>query len=558
VPRHLVASRRLPALLVLALALQATGAEAGLVLNEVLYDPEGPDEGHEFVELWNTDSIPAPLEGITLEAGDGSRPGLWTVLYTGAPGDVAPPRAPFLIAGAALRAALQNGPDALRLSRGAEVLDLVGYGALAAPDLYEGSPAPDAASGQSLARARDGVDSGINAADWVPEPEPTPGLANHPEFRLVMARGSVVLDPEVAWPGESMTLSVGVRNRGGLSLPGSRWRLEAAMRGSSVASPGVTIAPGESVSVRCLLTAPDAGRFDVLLILEDMDGSVIADTLVSRSRAGAGPLLVNEIAFHDRGAGEWVEVIVREDVLDLAEYSLTDSNGRPYAIDPGPAPRGAHRGDVLVLAESPAALRSAYQLPDSVVLGCRGGWPALNDTDGSDGIADRVRLLDPAGIASDAVPYRARSVERDGSIERLGESLPSAAAGSWSECIDPRAGTPGRPNSMRAPAPGGGTGGNLLLASDRIVRRGAPVVLSMGEEARGARVRVLVHDLLGRTRRHLVDGQRVLGEAAFVWDGRDDEGSPVPPGAYVARAETLPDHGETARSGNLALTVLDR
>jgi flagellar hook assembly protein FlgD len=69
---------------------------------------------------------------------------------------------------------------------------------------------------------------------------------------------------------------------------------------------------------------------------------------------------------------------------------------------------------------------------------------------------------------------------------------------------------------------------------------------------------VLVHDLLGRARRHLVDGQRVLGEAAFVWDGRDDEGAPVPAGAYIARAETVPDHGEPMRSGNLALSVLDR
>jgi len=83
----------------------------------------------------------------------------------------------------------------------------------------------------------------------------------------------------------------------------------------------------------------------------------------------------------------------------------------------------------------------------------------------------------------------------------------------------------------------------------------APVVLSL----RGpARVRVLVHDLLGRARRHLVDGQRVLGEAAFVWDGRDDDGAPVPAGAYVARAETIPDQGEPLRSGNIALTVLDR
>ena len=86
----------------------------------------------------------------------------------------------------------------------------------------------------------------------------------------------------------------------------------------------------------------------------------------------------------------------------------------------------------------------------------------------------------------------------------------------------------------------------------------APVVLAFGEVARGARVRVLVHDLLGRVRRHLVEGQRVLGESAFAWDGRDDAGDPVPAGAYVARAETIPDVPEPARSGSLALTVVDR
>jgi flagellar hook assembly protein FlgD len=56
----------------------------------------------------------------------------------------------------------------------------------------------------------------------------------------------------------------------------------------------------------------------------------------------------------------------------------------------------------------------------------------------------------------------------------------------------------------------------------------------------------------------LVEGQRVLGEAAFLWDGRDDEGAPVPAGAYVVRAETIPDATEPSRSGSLALTVMDR
>ena len=548
-----------------ALSMQVSPASGGLLLNEVLYDPDGPDDGFEFVELWNPDSTGFPLEGISVEAGDGSRPGSWTVIYTGAPGDSVPPRSPFLIAGSALHGAMQNGPDAVRLTRDGVVLDVLGYGALADPELSEGSPAPDAPSGQSLARMRDGVDTGSNAAGWAADPEPTPGRANHPDVRLAIGRAS--LDPEVPWPGEAFTLSADVKNRGRLPVEESRYRLDAFLGSDPAASvPVESLAPGESARVMCSLPAPAAGSFELLLVLRDLRGEpndAIADTLRVEARAGAGPLLVNEIAFHDRGVGEWVEIAARESIPDLGAWSLSDGTDHRDSIDRGASPRPLRAGDLLVLAESPAAVRSFYSLPESLVLGCRGGWPALNDTDGRDGFADRVRVLDPAGIASDAVPYRAEYAARDASLERLAAGLPSGSAGTWAECVDPRAGTPGRPNSMRAPDEAGIPAGRLLVASSPVLRRapGAPVtavVLSFGPAARGARVRVLVHDLLGRTRRHLIDGIRVLGEAAFLWDGTDDAGVPVAAGAYVARAETLPDAGEPARSGALALTVLDR
>ena len=69
---------------------------------------------------------------------------------------------------------------------------------------------------------------------------------------------------------------------------------------------------------------------------------------------------------------------------------------------------------------------------------------------------------------------------------------------------------------------------------------------------------MVVHDLLGRVRRRLVEGQRIFSDAAFVWDGTDDEGAPVPAGIYVVRGETLAEGGAPATSGSLALTVVDR
>ena len=566
------------ALLVL-LALPAAHANAELLLNEVLYDPEGADEGSEFVELWNPDTVAISLLGIVVESGDGARPGVWTPVYVGAGGDSVQPRRAFLIAGTSLLAPLQNGPDALRLSRDGVVLDLLGYGALTARELFEGAPAADAASGQSLARAEDGVDTRWNAADWAPEPSPTPGRANHPDARLSIVRGSARLVPDVPWPGEVAFLRAAVKNLGRREVAATRWRAEVAMRAGDgpgsewsaapvAIGPGATLAPGESAGVQCTLFPPGPGPFGLRLILRDLgeppgaSGSGLADTVTLLSRSTAGPLVVNEIAFRDRGAGEWIELIARDDLADVGLFALSDAGGHAYPIDRGAAPRAARAGEIFVVAQSPGLVRGAFSLPDSAVLGCLGGWGALNDTDGEDGFADRVRVIDPRGAPSDVVPYRAGYTARDGSLERLGATLPSAAPSSWAESIDPRAGTPGRPNSIQAPGKSPGGRGGLLYASARVVRRVpgspvAPVALRFSEEARGSRIRVFVHDLLGRARRLLVDGQRVLGEGAFFWDGRDDQGAPVPAGIYVVRAETIPDDGEPARSGALALAVVD-
>src|SRR5678810_542369 len=106
-----------------------------LVLNEVLYDPPGADAGREFVEFYNASDSPLPLAGLELEVGDGAHPGIWRHAWTGTAGELGA-GALFVIAGDSLAAGarlatdLQNGPDAVRLRRGAEVLDRLGYGAL--------------------------------------------------------------------------------------------------------------------------------------------------------------------------------------------------------------------------------------------------------------------------------------------------------------------------------------------------------------------------------------------------------------------------------------------
>lgn len=548
-------------------ALLAPPAAGDVLLNEVLYDPEGPDEGAEFVELWNPEDFPVSLEGISIEAGNGASPGSWALLWMGGPADSIPSHAPHLIAGSAVAGTMQNGPDAVRLTRDGAVLDLLGYGALLDPSMFEGSPAPDAPSGQSLARVGDGIDTGVNRDDWAVEPAPTPGRVNHPEIGIAFLKPAILLQPEVPWPGDAVAASVRVRCVGRRALGAGEWSVTLERSESPglplALAPGPPLAPGDSAAVPLPFRAPPArGPFVLRAVLRvSAAGVALLDTARVEVRAGPGPAVVSEFAF--RGPiGEWVEIECVESISDLGALSLSDRSGRPMPIDRGGTPRSAPAGARLVLAESPASVRSRYALPDSVVLGLLGGWPPLNDADGEDGRADVIRLYDGGGPLCDAVPYGSSYADRGGSVERLAPDLPSAARGTWSESIDPSGGTPGRPNSLRV-APGGpGNRGALLAASARSVLRSGgevrrPVLLRLTSEARGRRLRIDVRDLRGRTRRVLARGQRFAGEAALLWDGRDDGGEPVPPGIYVVRAEADAEDTLPPRATSLALWVAE-
>jgi hypothetical protein len=81
-----VARRLLLALFLLACLLWLLldePARAGLLLNEVLYDPEGADGDLEFVELIAAGADSVVLEEVRLEFCNGAAPGAWTLLWAG-------------------------------------------------------------------------------------------------------------------------------------------------------------------------------------------------------------------------------------------------------------------------------------------------------------------------------------------------------------------------------------------------------------------------------------------------------------------------------------------
>ena len=162
---------------------------AALRISELDYEQAGSDEG-EFVEVLNGGPCTAKLADVALELVNGGD-GKVYARYELAEGVAElPAQARFVLGDPALLeqilantprlalrgSGLQNGPDAVRLVRGKDVLDAVAYGGVVS-SAGEGAPAPKDDGEKALARCPDGFDSEANASDFALV-TPTPGLAN--------------------------------------------------------------------------------------------------------------------------------------------------------------------------------------------------------------------------------------------------------------------------------------------------------------------------------------------------------------------------------------------
>ncbi len=519
-----------------ALLVAVSAAASAVVLNEVFYDPEGADDGFEFVELAaraGADTS-ASLQGWILETGNGARPGEWTVTWTGRAGDRLHGGL-FLIGEGLLEPApdaivdmdLQNGPDACRLRAPGGDVDVLGWGAPLDSRLAEGPAAEDAASGLSLARLPDGVDTDCNSCDWRPS-SPSPGDYNAPAIAVVVEDAE--LPPPDLPPGTEWEFAWSLRNVG--RAPWSEdLRLECETH------PEETLAVFTPFDGAAL---PPAGSARVVRRIVPPPGVHLPRSIppfptdAPPWRGGGADLAITEV--FSRPANdepEWVELrSLAATSLLLSPFRVADEAGTSASLTGSLTP-----GAFAVVAQDTIGLRDRWNVSSEVPLVLLSPWPALNHTASAGGVAERVRLL-LAGVPLEECSLPG-GVEEGRSWERVSVHRPASDPATWSASLDEAGATPGRPNSRdgdRAPSvlppPG------ALAAAPRAFApaRDGPALLVLTTRAPAPTCTITLYDSSGIAVRKLDTWRSRDDEHRALWDGRDDGGMLLPLGLYIAQA----------------------
>ncbi len=554
--------------IVVILALcSALPARSDVVVNEVLYDPAGRDEGLEFVELHNTGDLAIQLSGWTLETGNGSQPGQWTLEWTGLSGDTIGAGGFFVIAEESLAAVaqaltaldLQNGPDGCRLTAPDGETDIVGWGDLAFREYFEGNPAGDVSSGASLGRDPDGQDTGSNRDDFRAIQNPSPGQYNRPPFDLSLERAGLSRHSPPA--NATIDIVCHIRNSGTRAC-GSGCTLSAAIGYLTDSTLLYSdIEPGQTS--RAVVRLPNPGRgIHTARIWHryDADRWHSNDTLKIGIAIHPTPVVVNEIMFDPGMADcEWVEIYNGgPEPVNLDGWTLGDHSGKPKDIARTGLwlPAG---GYVVLVEDEEVFTRKHPELGAGSFLRPAGGWPTLNDADGPLGYADKVILRDASGTMIDSVAYRKRWSETGVSTERINPDACSWSAGNWSPHFGRETGSPGERNTVSFCLP---SGDRLLSLNPRAFspdNDGEADMLSVSVTLPGAGLaRLMVFDVNGGLVKRLVDGEVIETNRITFWDGSGRDAADAPTGIYIvlleARMLATPD---TYRSMSPVVLVRD-
>ncbi len=533
-------------------------APAQVVISEVMFDPAGPENTDEFVELFNvspTDTV--RLEGWSLGDGTGSDAlsdagsgmtlgprGYALVLdpdyfeFSAAYESLIPETALVLsVAGATLGSAgLSNSkPETVTLYRpDGRIEDEVSYSTGNIPGHSDERIDPD----------------GPGAPDnWADSRFPlgSPGFRNsvmRPAFNLAVTGLSLAME------GGKPFITAGVVNDG-LTASGpfslrffTDADLDSALEEQEALpqvflNPG--LAPGDSAAYRSP-AEPRSGRNRAaagLISWQDGNAADDAGFLDFFIPFEKGCVRICEIMADPLpGESEWVELVnAGHGEVDLRDWRFSDSDTtslrlmtkESFILSPG---------GYAILAAGTSFLEMHPEIEPFSLIPDR--FPNLNDE------SDRVSLFDPSGFEIERAQYESGPLKREGiSLERIRINGRPDDFNNWHPSLSPAGSTPGLPNSLilGEPSPESGFRAYPNPFSPDGDGMDDAILLEYSVPAGNNRVRLRIYDTAGRLIRILKNGEEEDRTGFALWDGHDDDGHKAVIGRYIALLESVPVRG---------------
>ncbi len=543
----------------IVLLVSALSARGQIVLNEIMFDPAGPESSDEFVEILNlSDTEPVNLFGWRIGDGTGEdllqstsgglilQPGQYGLIvdadyltdsntYDGLIPDDA---LVLTISGTTL------GSGGFSNSTDEEVILFRSNGTEAARAVYSTGNAPGHSDEKIDAAGSDTPDNWADSRTL----HGTPGFANS-VARLAhdLAFRRLEATPNPSPFGQDIMLEAHLFNVGSASAESFGVCFFVDTNGDSIPQTmeeirqidiNEAIAAGDSMVVSTLWIAPVPGMHTIGALAEyapDQRSDNDFEMIVAVVGFPSATLVINEIMADPlAGDAEWVELFNPHlDPVNLCGWTLSDADTlHPVRLTEENV--GISSGGFVVLAAD-SSVADRYPVLDGPLLVPQ-SFPGLNNA------GDRIVLSDPAGWIVDAVSYDASWGGGSGvSLERINPALASNDPANWSACAALEGGTPGRTNSVFAEALP--SSAKLSVSPNPFSPDGDGMddaaLISYSLPTATASINLRIFDVRGRLVRTLRGAAPSGSQAIVVWDGKDDAGQLLRMGIYIIHLEGL-------------------